>query len=129
MKSGAVQVLKVTTAVDAGTVINPHNLEGQLEGGADQGVGLALREEYVAGHTKDWVTFKFPRIEQSFEMESILHETPRVPGTNGSTGIGELTLLPTAPAVISAIKDATGVWLCHLPATPAKVKAALEGTS
>jgi aldehyde oxidoreductase len=59
-ESGEVKVLKMTTAVDAGPVINPNNLTGQLEGGADMGVGLALREEYVAGQTKDWRTFKFP---------------------------------------------------------------------
>ncbi|NLC51586.1 MAG: molybdopterin-dependent oxidoreductase, partial [Firmicutes bacterium] len=129
-ETGEVKVLKVTTAVDAGPVINLQNLEGQLEGGADQGVGYALREEYIAGQTKDWVTFKFPTIRTSFEMESILRETPRVRGTGkGSTGIGEMTMIPTAPAVINAIKDAVGVWICELPATPEKIKAALKANS
>ena len=62
----------MTTAVDAGPVINPLNLTGQLEGGMDMGVGFALREEYVAGKTKDWVTFKFPTIRDTFEMETII---------------------------------------------------------
>ncbi len=127
-ETGAVKILKMTTAVDAGPVINPHNFEGQLEGGADMGAGYALREEYVAGKTKDWVTFKFPTINDSFEMESIIRETPRERGTKGSTGIGELTLLPTAPAIISAIKNAAGVWICDLPATPEKIKATLAGS-
>ena len=119
--------MKMTTAVDAGPVIHPQNLEGQLEGGADQGVGYALREEYIAGQTKDWVSFKFPTMRTSFEMESIIRETPRVRGTGkGSTGVGEMTMVPTAPAVISAIKDAIGVWICDLPATPEKIKAALK---
>ena len=61
-ETGEVRVLKVTSAVDAGPVIHPQNLEGQLEGGMDQGVGYALREEYVHGKTKDWKTFKFPKI-------------------------------------------------------------------
>ena len=65
-ETGEVRVLKMTTAVDSGPVINPMNLTGQLEGGADMGVGLALREEYVAGETKDWRTFKFPTIGTSF---------------------------------------------------------------
>ena len=77
-ESGEVKILKVTTAVDAGTVINPQNLTGQLEGGMDMGVGFALREEYVAGKTKDWITFKFPTIRHSFEME-IISERRRVP--------------------------------------------------
>ena len=124
-ESGEVTILKITAAVDAGTVINPQNLTGQLEGGMDMGVGYALREEYVAGKTMDWVTFKFPSIRQSFEMETILVETPRAKGPLGATGVGEMCLVPTAPAVINAIKNATGVWICDLPATPDKIKAAL----
>jgi aldehyde oxidoreductase len=125
--SGDVTVRKITTAVDAGTVIHPQNLTGQLEGGMDMGVGYALREEYVAGETKDWVTFKFPTIQQTFEMESILLETPRPTGPYGATGVGEMCLVPTAPAVINAIHDATGAWVFDLPASPDKVKAALAG--
>ncbi len=125
IETGAVRVLKITSAVDAGTVINPQALEGQLEGGMDQGVGYALREEYIAGKTTDYVTFKFPTIRDYFETEIITLETPRNGGPLGATGIGEMTMTSTAPAVTNAIKDACGVWICHLPATPAKVKAAL----
>jgi aldehyde oxidoreductase len=124
-ESGKVKVLKMTTAVDAGPVINPLNLTGQLEGGMDMGVGFALREEYVAGRTRDWVTFKFPTIRDSFDMEIILRETPRPKGPLGATGVGEMCLVPTAPAVINAIHNAVGVWICELPATPDKIKAAL----
>lgn len=127
LENGEVRVLKITTAVDAGPVINPQNFEGQLEGGADMGAGFALREQYIAGQTRDWVTFKFPRIQHSFAMESIIRETPRKRGTKGATGVGEMTMVPTAPAIISAIKNATGVWICELPATPEKIKAALSG--
>lgn len=123
--TGKVTVLKMTTSVDAGPVIHPHNLTGQLEGGIDMGVGLALREEYVAGKTKDWVTFKFPTIRHSFDMETIIQETPRPKGPLGVTGIGEMCLVPTAPAVINAIFNATGIWICDLPATPDKILAAL----
>jgi aldehyde oxidoreductase len=108
--SGQVTILKITAAVDAGTVIHPQNLSGQLEGGMDQGVGYALREIYVAGETKDWLTLKFPTIQQNFEMETILVETPRAKGALGATGVGEMCLLPTVPAVINAIRNAVGVW-------------------
>ncbi len=124
-ETGKVKVLKMTAAVDAGPVINPQNLTGQLEGGMDMGVGLALREEYIAGKTKDWVSFKFPKITDHFPMEVIIRETPRPKGPLGTTGIGEMCLVPTAPAVINAINNAAGVWICDLPATPDKVKAAL----
>jgi aldehyde oxidoreductase len=124
-ESGAVQVIKMTTAVDAGPVINPLNLTGQLEGGADMGVGWALREQYKAGQTKDWRTFKFPTIGTSFPHEVIIRETPRPKGPLGCTGVGEMCMVPTAPAVIIAIKDAIGAYICDLPATPEKVLAAM----
>ena len=125
-ENGQVRILKMTTSVDAGPVINPQNLTGQLEGGMDMGVGFALREESVAGKTKDWITFKFPTIRHSFEMETIIQETPRPNGPLGATGVGEMCMVPTAPAVINAIKNAIGVWICDLPATPEKILAALH---
>ena len=125
IETGVVKVIKMTAAVDAGPVINPQNMEGQLEGGMDQGVGFALREEYVHGKTRDWITFKFPIIENSFDIEIIKRETPRIRGTLGATGIGEMTMISTAPAVINAINNACGVRIYDLPATPAKIKAAL----
>jgi aldehyde oxidoreductase len=124
--TGEVRVIKMTTAVDAGKVINPQNLEGQLHGGMDQGVGYALREEYIHGQTKDWVTFKFPTMKTSFDMDVIINETPRIKGPLGATGVGEMTMVPTAPAVINAIYDACGARIYNLPATPEKIKAALD---
>jgi aldehyde oxidoreductase len=125
VQTGQVRVIKMTSAVDSGPVIHPQNLVGQLEGGMDQGVGYALREEYIHGQTKDWATFKFPTMKTAFDTEVIIRETPRVKGTLGSTGIGEMTMVSTAPAVINAIKDACGIRIYDLPATPEKIKAAL----
>ena len=124
-RTGDVRVLKMTCAVDAGRVIHPDNVVGQLQGGMDMGVGLALREEYIAGETKDWVTFKYPSMRTAFDMDVIVLETPRKYGTNGSVGVGEMTLVPTAPAVLNAIEDAVGVRVYDLPATPDRVKEAL----
>jgi aldehyde oxidoreductase len=126
--TGEVRVIKITSAVDAGPVINLKNLEGQLEGGMDMGVGFALREIYIDGQTKDWVTFEFPTINHSFEMETIIRETPRIKGPLGATGVGEMTMVPTAPSVMNAIADACGARVQHLPATPDKVLAALAET-
>ena len=125
-ETGAVRVIKMTTLVDAGPVINPQNLEGQIEGGMDQGVGYALREEYILGKTKDYVTFKFPTIGTTFDTEDCDRETPRQNGPLGATGIGEMTMVTTAPAVTNAIKDACGIRILDLPATPEKIKAALS---
>jgi aldehyde oxidoreductase len=129
-ETGQVKVIKMTTAVDPGTVINPQNLEGQLEGGMDQGVGYALREVYTHGQTKDWVTFKFPTMKTAFEVEVITpRETPRKRGTLGATGIGEMTMVSTAPAVLNAIYNACGVRIYDLPATPEKIREALAKRS
>ena len=123
--TGEVKVVRLTSAADPGRVIHPLNVEGQLEGGMDMGAGFALREEYVAGKTKDWVTFKFPNIRHAMDLETILVETPRQLGTLGSVGIGEMAMVSTAPAIVNAIRDACGAMVYELPATPERVRAAL----
>jgi aldehyde oxidoreductase len=123
--TGQVQVLRMTVVVDPGPIINPQNVEGQLEGGMDMGVGYALREEYVTGRTRDWATFKFPTMRTAFDMTVVTRETPRLRGTLGATGVGEMSMVSTAPAVINAIHDACGAWIHELPADPARVRAAL----
>jgi len=66
-------------------------------------------------------------MKTAFEMETIIRETPRSRGTLGATGVGEMAMTSTAPAVINAIKDACGVWIHQLPATPERIKSALSG--
>jgi len=124
-RTGEIRVLKMTTACDAGVLIHPQNVEGQLHGGMDMGVGFALREEYIAGQTRDWLTFKFPSMRTAFDMETVLLQTPRNRGPVGAVGVGEMTMVPTAPAVISAIHHACGIWVTELPAVPEKIKTAL----
>ncbi len=124
-ETGEVKVLKMTSAIDAGPIIHPKNFEGQNEGGMDQGVGWALREQFTPGKTKDWVSFKFPTAETSFDVEYLIKETPRLRGPLGMTGIGEMTMTSTAPAVINAIHDACGIWIYDLPANADRVKKAL----
>jgi aldehyde oxidoreductase len=124
-ETGATKVLKMTVCVDGGTIINPHAFEGQLEGGMDQGVGYALREEYTLGKEKDYVQFKFPTTRDMFDVEMLTLQTPRSNGPLGATGVGEMTMVSTAPAVVNAIYNACGARIFDLPATPKKVKAAL----
>jgi aldehyde oxidoreductase len=127
-ETGDVRVIRMTAAADAGTLINPQNVAAQLEGGMDMGVGFALREQFVAGQTKDWISFKFPTMRTAFEMDVILRETPRQLGTLGAVGVGEMSMVSTAPAIVNAIRDACGAMVFELPATPARVKAALKET-
>ena len=125
-ESGEVKILKMTAAVDAGTVINPTIVEGQIEGGLDMGAGMALREQYIHGRTVDWATYKFPTMKTAFDMEVILLQTPRKRGPLGAVGIGEFVLLPTSAAIMSAIHDAVGGQrIRHLPAFPERVLEAM----
>jgi aldehyde oxidoreductase len=125
METGEVRILKMTAVEDLGNVIHPQNVEGQIEGGMDMGAGMALREQYIHGQTKDWVTYKFPTMETAFDMETITLKTPRKKGPLGAVGVGEFVLLPTNAAIMNAIYDATGVRIYHLPATPDRIRAAL----
>lgn len=125
-ETGETKVLRVTVSVDAGTIINPQAFEGQLEGGIDQGVGFALREEFILGKTTDYVSFKFPTIKNMFEVAIINPRTPRYNGPLGATGVGEMTMVSTAPAVTNAIYNACGARIYQLPATPERVKEALS---
>jgi aldehyde oxidoreductase len=126
VETGEVKVLKMTAVVDAGTIINPLVVIGQIEGGMDMGAGIALREEYVHGKTVDWVTYKYPTMKDAFEKETILLETPRKNGPFGATGVGEFTLMPTAPSILNAIDNAIGVRIYDMPATPEKILKALK---
>ncbi len=126
-QTGDVRVVHMTAVTDSGTIINPINVEGQIEGGLDMGVGMALREEYIHGVTKDWRSFKFPTMKTAFPMTVITLQTPRKKAPLGAIGVGEFVLLPTCAAVMNAIHDATGARVYDLPATPECVLAALNG--
>jgi aldehyde oxidoreductase len=104
-QTGDVRVVHMTAVTDSGTIINPMNVEGQLEGGLDMGVGMALREEYVHGVTKDWRSFKFPTMKTAFPMTVITLQTPRKKAPLGAIGVGEFVLLPTCAAVTNAIHE------------------------
>ena len=124
-ETGRVRVLKMTTAVDAGPVINPQNLTGQLEGGMDMESVLPCGRNTLPAKTHDWKTFKFPTIESTLISEVIIRKH-RAPKARWELPVlAKCAWCPTAPAVINAIKNAIGVWICDLPATPAKIKAAL----
>jgi aldehyde oxidoreductase len=122
---GTVRVLKITAAHDVGRAINPTLVEGQIEGGAAQGLGMALMEEFFPGKGENLHDYLIPTIGDMPPVESILIEDPSVAGPFGAKGIGEQALIPTAPAILNALYDAAGVRIRKLPATPDKVRAAI----
>jgi aldehyde oxidoreductase len=122
---GTVKLVKLTAAHDVGRAINPTLVEGQIEGGAAQGLGMALMEEFFPGKGENLHDYLIPTIGDMPLVESILIEDPSSIGPFGAKGIGEQALIPTAPAILNAIYDAVGVRIRKLPATPDKVRAAM----
>ena len=117
---------RVVAAHDVGRAINPTLVEGQIHGGVAQGIGMALMEEYVAGATDDLHGYLIPTIGDVPPIECILIEDPEPNGPFGAKGVGEPALIPTAPAILGAIRDATGTRIRHVPATPSRLLAALS---
>ncbi len=123
---GTVKVLRITAAHDLGRTINPLLAEGQIEGGIAQGLGLALMEEFIPGRTENLHDYLIPTIGDVPPIESILIEKPDPEGPMGAKGLGEHVLIPTAPAVLNAIRHATGARIDRLPALPHRVLAAIN---
>jgi len=122
---GTVKVLRMVAAADVGRAINPIQVEGQIHGGIAQGLGLALMEEFVPGRTENLHDYLIPTIGDVPPIETIIIEDPEPLGPYGAKGIGEPSLVPTAPAILNAIRHATGVRITRVPATPDRVRAAL----
>ena len=109
MRLGTVRLVKITAAHDVGKAINPLLAEGQVEGGIAQGIGMALMEEYIPGRTENLHDYLIPTIGDVPPIETILVEVPDPEGPFGAKGLGEHVLIPTAPAILNAIRHATGV--------------------
>lgn len=122
---GTVKLLKITAAHDLGRVINPQLVEGQIEGGIAQGIGMALMEDYIAGRTDNLHDYLIPTAGDVPPIESLLVEVPDPDGPFGAKGLGEHVLIPTAPAILNAIRHATGAEVTRLPALPHRILAAM----
>jgi len=129
LELGTVKVLKLTATHDVGRAINPTLIEGQIEGGAAQGLGMALMEEFIPGKGENLHDYLIPTIGDMPRVESILIEDASPIGPFGAKGVGEQALIPTAPAILNALYDAAGVRIRKLPATPDKVLAAIRAKS
>jgi aldehyde oxidoreductase len=125
MELGSVKVLKMTAAHDVGRAINPTLIEGQIEGGVAQGIGMALMEEFFPGQGENLHDYLIPSAGDIPPVESILIEDQTSIGPFGAKGIGEQAVIPTAPAVLNALHDAIGIRVRKVPATPGRVRAAI----
>jgi CO/xanthine dehydrogenase Mo-binding subunit len=129
VKTGETKVLKVIAACDVGRVINPLALQGQVEGSISMGLGMALQENFVMkdGYVQTDSLHKchLPTIDQTPEVITFFVEEETRDGPYGAKGVGELASIPTAPAIINAIYNATGIRCYNLPADKKWLKAQL----
>ena len=123
---GTVTPVRIHAAHDVGRAINPTQVEGQIEGGIAQGIGFALMEEYLPGRTENLHDYLIPTIGDVPEIEVIIVEDPEPLGPFGAKGVGEPGLIPTASAILGAIRHATGVRVTRVPALPHRLRRALR---
>lgn len=131
IETGQVQLLEVVCANDVGKVINPQQLEGQIEGAIVQAQGYALMEYLVSRDGRILnpflSTYLIPTsLDVPPKVKSVILEHPDPVGPWGARGMAEMPFLPLAPAIAAAIYDATGVWMDSQPFTAQKIVDALR---
>lgn len=130
--TGEVTVKDYVAAQDVGHALNPPLVEGQILGGAVQGLGLALYEQLVYDEngqllTGSFMDYTLPKAEQIPHIEAIMVEVPTADGPFGARIVGEPPIIPGAATIGNAIKAATGKRMTVAPMTAARVIAAIQG--
>jgi xanthine dehydrogenase D subunit len=119
---GLVRVVSIDAAQDLGTVLNPQSVVGQIEGGTMQGVGLAVMEELIFDRgivrNANFTDYLLPTFLDAPPVASIFIEEPGSWGPFGAKGFSELPTISSAPAVVAAIRAATGKALTRVPVRP-----------
>ena len=121
--TGKVTVLRYTAIQDVGKAIHPYYVEGQIQGGAVQGIGMALNEEYVYDEdgimsNSSFLDYRMPVANDLPPIDTVLVEVPNPGHPFGVRGVGEVPIVPPLAAIANAIYDAVGVRINKLPANP-----------
>ena len=132
--TGCVTVGRYTAAQDVGTAIHPSYVEGQLQGGAVQGIGWALNEEYIYNakgklDNPGFLDYRMPVASDLPMIETILVEVPNPQHPYGVRGVGEVPIIPPLATVGNAIARATGVRMADLPISPPRLSEALDAAA
>jgi CO/xanthine dehydrogenase Mo-binding subunit len=130
-ESGQVGITRYTAIQDVGTAIHPDYVEGQLQGGAVQGIGWALNEAYVFGpdgHMANdgFLDYRMPVCSDLPMIDTVLVEVPNPAHPYGVKGVGESPIVPPLAAIANAVRDATGARIAQLPLTPDRVRSAMN---
>ena len=130
-ETGQVTIVRYTAVQDVGRAIHPSYVEGQIQGGAAQGIGWALNEEYIYDKNgkmdnPGFLDYRCPVASDLPMIEAILVEVPNPRHPFGARGVGEVPIIPPMAAVGNAIRDAVGLRMQSLPMSPPKVRKALD---
>ncbi len=130
-ETGHVSVIRYTAAQDVGKAIHPAYVEGQIQGGAAQGIGWALNEEYIfdaAGKMENsgFLDYRVPVASDLPMIDTIMIEVPNPRHPFGAKGVGEVPIVPPLAAVANAVRNALGVRMYDLPLSPPKVRAVID---
>ena len=133
-ETGEVELLRHVIAQDVGRALNPALVEGQMRGGATQGIGWALYEELAHDEdgrlvTGSFLDYAIPVAEKVPEIDTLIVEVPAPDGPYGAKGIGEAPVVAAPAAIANAVAAAAGVRLYELPMTPPRVWAALRSSA
>ncbi|MFZ9416707.1 MAG: xanthine dehydrogenase family protein molybdopterin-binding subunit, partial [Alphaproteobacteria bacterium] len=132
--TGIVTILRYTSVQDVGTAIHPSYVEGQMQGGAVQGIGWALNEEYIYDRNgkldnAGFLDYRMPVASDLPMIETIMVEVPNPTHPYGVRGVGEVPIVPPMAAIGSAIARCTGVRMTDLPMSPPRLSAALDAAA
>ncbi len=130
-ETGRVQVLRYTVVQDAGKAVHPGYVEGQFQGGAVQGIGWALNEEYIYGEdgrlqNPGFLDYRIPVASDLPMIDTVIVEVPNPGHPYGVRGVGETGIVPPLAAVANAVSAAIGARITELPLSPPRVLQALE---
>jgi len=133
-ETGQVKILRYTAIQDAGKAVHPSFVEGQMQGGAVQGIGWALNEEYVYGEdgklqNAGFLDYRIPVCSDVPMIDTVIVEVPNPTHPYGVRGVGETPIIPPMAAITSAIEQAIGIRFNELPMSPPKVLAAIEASN
>ena len=129
--TGHVTVLRYTAAQDVGKAIHPSYVEGQIQGGAGQGIGWALNEEYIFDangvmENAGFLDYRVPVASDLPMIDAVMIEVPNPRHPFGAKGVGEVPIVPPLATVANAVRDAIGVRVPDLPLSPPRLRAALD---
>ena len=133
-ETGSTRVVRYTVIQDAGKAIHPDYVEGQFQGGAAQGIGWALNEEYIYGEdgrlqNAGFLDYRIPVCSDLPFIDTQILEIPNPNHPYGVRGVGETSIVPPLAAIGNAVSNAVGVRMTHVPMSPPRILEALDAAA